>query len=242
MTCSWDFSRAEEKEQQVRAARAARGKARQQKADRHSHRLTHQREKAALALARLTADPSDAEAHDQEHHGDESLPSSSISTEEHNSLAAADEASTGHSEHAEAVHVRIAAPGLDAQDRANAWQLPSSRHNSQQFSRQTEGLTMARSLPVTISHQAPSHSAAADHDLHDKHAESASPVQAASGARRQLASVAGYPSRHVTVPGPLLHSCAVESRRNSPSSMQSWQIVRPRPVKCGRVVNRDCLM
>ena len=60
MTCSWDFSKAEEKEQEVRAAKAARGRARQHKAERHSQRVNQHRERAATTLARLTALQPDA--------------------------------------------------------------------------------------------------------------------------------------------------------------------------------------
>ncbi len=231
--CSWDFSRAEEKEQQVRAAKAARGKARQQKAERHSQRLTQQREKAALALARLTADPLDADANERERdsvqaHG--SVEGSSVS-DEHMGTAA-DQAC---SQDSRAAHMNASAePILDARDRAEAWQMPN-RYCGQAEHRQTAALQGARSLPVTIRHHAQSQSA--EHEISDRQAESASPMQG-SGPTRRLAGVAGYSSRHMTVPGPLLHSCAIESRRDSPSSMQSWQIVRPRPVKSDRAVTQ----
>ena len=234
MTCSWDFSRAEEKEQQVRAAKAARGKARQQKAERHSQRLTQQREKAAMALARLTADPLDAHANEGEHnsiqaHG--SVEGSSVS-DEHMGTAA----NQACSQDSRAAHKSASAePFLDARDRAEAWQMPN-RYCGQAEHRQTAALQGARSLPVTIRHHAQSQSA--EHEISDRQAESASPMQVGSGPLRRLAGVAGYSSRHMTVPGPLLHSCAIESRRDSPSSMQSWQIVRPRPVKSDRAVTQ----
>ncbi len=234
MTCSWDFSRAEEKEQQVRAAKAARGKARQQKAERHSQRLTQQREKAALALARLTADPLDADANEQEHdsvqaHG--SVESSSVS-DEHMGTAA----NQACSQDSRAAHKSASAePFLDARDRAEAWQMPN-RYCGQAEHRPTAALQGARSLPVTIRHHAQSQSA--EHENTSRQAESASPTQLGSGPMRRPAGVAGYSSRHMTVPGPLLHSCAIESRRDSPSSMQSWQIVRPRPVKSDRAVTQ----
>ncbi|KAL0026865.1 hypothetical protein WJX77_007746 [Trebouxia sp. C0004] len=231
MTCSWDFSRAEEKEQQVRAAKAARGKARQQKAERHSQRLTQQREKAALALARLTADPLDSdeeECNSVQAHG--SVESSSVS-DEHMGTAA-DQAC---SQDSRAAHVNARAePILDARDWAEAWQMPN-RDCVQAECRQTAAVQGAQSLTVTIRHHAQSQSA--EHENRDRQAESASPTQVGSGPMRRLAGVAGYSSRQMTVPGPLLHSCAIESRRNSPSSMQSWQIVRPRPVKSDRAVN-----
>lgn len=230
MTCSWDFSRAEEKEQQVLAAKAARGKARQQKAERHSHRLTQQREKAALALARLTANPLDADANEQERDSipaPASVESSSVS-DEHLGVAA-DQAC---SQDSRAAHMNASAETiLDARDQAEAWQMPN-RYCAQAEHRQTAALQGARSLPVTIRHHAKSQSA--EHEKSDRQAESASPMQVGSGPMRRLAGVAGYSSRHMTVPGPLLHSCAIESRRDSPSSMQSWQIVRPRPVKSDR--------
>lgn len=233
MTCSWDFTRAEEKEQQVRAAKAARGKARQQKAERHSQRLTQQREKAAMALARLTANPLEADANEQERdsaqeHG--SMEGSSVS-DEHMGIAA----NQACSHDSRAAHMNASAePILDARDRAEAWQMPN-RYCSQAEHRQTAALQGARSLPVTIRHHAQSQSA--EHEKCDMQAESASPMQVGSAPMRRLAGVAGY-SRHMTVPGPLLHSCAIESRRDSPSSMQSWQIVRPRPVKSERAVTQ----
>ena len=236
MTCSWDFSRAEEKEQQVLAAKAARGKARQQKAERHSQRLTQQREKAALALARLTANPLDADANEQERDSVQapaSVEGSSVS-DEHMGIAA-DQAC---SQVSRAAHMTASAqPILDARDRTEAWQMPN-RYCGQAEHNQTAALQGARSLPVTIQHHAKSQSA--EHEKSDRQAESASPMQVGLGPMRRLAGVAGYSSRHmtVTVPGPLLHSCAVESRRDSPSSMQSWQIVRPRPVKSDRSVTQ----
>jgi len=234
MTCSWDFSRAEEKEQQVLAAKAARGKARQQKAERHSQRLTQQREKAAMALARLTANPLDADENEQERDSVQapaSVESSSVS-DEHLGVAA-DQAC---SQDSGAAHMNASAESiLDARDRAEAWQMPN-RYCGQAEHRQTAALQGARSLPVTIRHHAKSQSA--EHEKSDRQAESASPMQVGSGPMRRLAGVAGYSSRHMTVPGPLLHSCAIESRRDSPSSMQSWQIVRPRPVKSDRSVTQ----
>lgn len=233
MTCSWDFTRAEEKEQQVRTAKAARGKARQQKAERHSQRLTQQREKAALALARLTANPLDADANEQERDSVQapaSVESSSVS-DEHMGIAA-DQAC---SQVSRAAHMTASAqPILDARDRTEAWQMPN-RYCGQAEHNQTAALQGARSLPVTIRHHAQSQSA--EHEKSVRQAESASPMQVGSAPLRRLAGVAGY-SRHMTVPGPLLHSCAIESRRDSPSSMQSWQIVRPRPVKSERAVTQ----
>lgn len=234
MTCSWDFSRAEEKEQQVRAAKAARGKARQQKAERHSQRLTQQRDKAALALARLTADPLDADANEQERDSVQapaSVESSSVS-DDHVGIVA-DQACSQDSR--AACMNASADPILDARDRAEAWQMPN-RYCGQAEHRQSAALQGARSLPVTIRHRAESQSA--EHEKSDRQAESASPMQLGSGSLRRLAGAAGHSSRHMTVPGPLLHSCAIESRRDSPSSMQSWQILRPRPVKSDRAVTQ----
>lgn len=236
-TCSWDFSKAEEKEEQVRAAKAARGKARQQKADRHSQRLTQQREKAALALARLTADPSheDAAEHDSAN-GDASSSLQSSAIDEHMETAAtksSDDSSRG-------VHSHMAnQPDASMQHDCTAWSVSARAHDGSCETTQAAELTLSRSLPVTIHRQSRLHSlASADDNSNSMQTASASHLQVGSAPPRRLAGTAGYPSRHMTVPGPLLHGCAVESRRDSSSSMQSWQIVRPRPVKSDRGVAR----
>lgn len=229
MTCSWDFSKAEEKEQQVRAAKAARGKARQQKADRHAQRLSQQREKAALTLSRLTAD-SEPDATEQDHadgHASSSVQSSTMDE----LMGSAAHFSVGDSHELTLSH-GVQGLSQNAYSGSSARHIMQSPHGDHAL-RQESGLTVARSLPVTLDFQAGGSLPSACSEPKIRHTE-ATPVCVGSGPLRRLASAAGYPSRHMTVPGPLLHGCAVESHRNSPPSMQSWQIVRPRPVKGDR--------
>ena len=231
MTYSWDFSKAEEKEQEVRAAKAARGRARQQKAEKHSQRLHHQREKAATTLARLTALQPDASAESTEDTGND-----------HDAAAQSHQSSTAPLEDSQGK------PGQEFAGRPQYQQHPDhvssnvagiqeATHLDQHAAGHETGrechLTCARSMPVATSSGATS--AVRQDPIMSGH-ESREPANSAP--LRRLASVAGYPLRQMTVPGPLLHSCAVESRPHSPSSMQSWQIVRPRPVQSEKAAVR----
>lgn len=224
MTCSWDFSRAEEKEQEVRAAKAARGRARQQKAEKHSQRLNQQREKAAMTLARLTAlQDSDAETPEQSNNDGSdvsaSLQSSAVDSHEASDRHVLDCPSQMH-DHQDLEHV--------ASHHSETRHESSIERHTDNNTEQGSHLSAARSLPIAISRSAkPTLQQGCRRD-NDSISQS---LQTECGPLRRLGSVAGYPARQMTVPGPLLHSCAVESRRNSPSSMQSWQIVRPRPVQ-----------
>ena len=225
MTCSWDFTRAEEKEQEVQAAKAARGRARQQKAEKHSLCLDQQRQKAAVNLARLTA----------------LQPDSRTETDDHSTADGDDAANSLHSS-GTIPHKASDRDACDVPtpmcDQSNV-QLDVSQGSESQYgtapgqytggsTEQESHLIAARSLPIAVSSRLkPALQQVAkmdDSDLPEM-------AQAGSGSLRRLASAAGYPVRQMTVPGPVLHSCAVESCRNSPSSMQSWQIVRPRPVQ-----------
>ena len=224
MTCSWDFSRAEEKEQEVRAAKAARGRARQQKAQKHSQRLNHQREKAAMTLARLTA-LQDSGGEAREHNindgnvGADSLPGSAAGSHgalDDHFLGCQSETHDDESLENGASHYSDIRLGSRVEQHA------------ERYTEQRSHLSAARSLPIAISSCA---KPALQPAFRRDGGNITQSEQTGSGPLRRLASVAGYPARQMTVPGPVLHSCAVESHRNSPSSMQSWQIVRPRPVQ-----------
>ena len=231
VTYSWDFSKAEEKEQEVRAAKAARGRARQQKAEKHSQRLHHQREKAAMTLARLTALQPDTSAETTEETGN----GDDVAAHPHHSSTVPLEDSQGkpyqevagrpqYQQHPE--HVTSNIDGIQEATHLD-------QHAAGHETRQECHLTCARSMPAATSGCSTSVMRQASTMCGRESSEPANSVPL-----RRLASVAGYPSRQMTVPGPLLHTCAVESRRDSPSSMQSWQIVRPRPVQSEKAAVR----
>lgn len=225
MTYSWDFSKAEEKEEEVRAAKAARGRARQQKAEKHSQRLHHQREKAATTLARLTALHPDAAAETLEHscsdeHAVDCHQSSAATLrgESDKPIVPEESEQLRNQQHVEHVTSQLDDARQD------------TRHNQQ--ARQACHLTGAQSMPVadTVNTVSPMRPAPSMVGCDGKDTGCA-PL-------RRLASVAGCAHRQMTVPGPLLHSCSAEACRNSASSMQSWQIVRPRPIQSEKAVVR----
>ncbi|KAL3152980.1 hypothetical protein ABBQ38_012009 [Trebouxia sp. C0009 RCD-2024] len=225
VTYSWDFSKAEEKEEEVRAAKAARGRARQQKAEKHSQRLHHQREKAATTLARLTALHPDAAAETLEHscsdeHAVDCHQSSAATLrgESDKPIVPEESEQLRNQQHVEHVTSQLDDARQD------------TRHNQQ--ARQACHLTGAQSMPVadTVNTVSPMRPAPSMVGCDGKDTGCA-PL-------RRLASVAGCAHRQMTVPGPLLHSCSAEACRNSASSMQSWQIVRPRPIQSEKAVVR----
>ena len=234
MTYSWDFSKAEEKEQEVRAAKAARGKARQQKAEKHSQRLHHQREKAATTLARLTALQSDASAETMKETGNDD---DDVATQPYQSSTAPFQNSLGK-------------PDQEVAEQPQHQQLPEhhsskidciqqatdlDQHAAGRLTQQGCHLTGAYSMPAATSGCATSAMRPA---LSRSDCESNEPANIDSAPLSRPAGVAGYPTRQMTVPGPLMHSCAVQSRRDSRSGMQSWQIVRPRPVQSEKAAVR----
>ena len=226
VTYSWDFSKAEEKEQEVQAAKAARGRARQQKAKKHTQRLHQQREKAATTLARLTALQPDTNAEIIEESGNDDAAAAAYSCQSstaalHYAVGKADPELAEKSHHQQ--HL---------ENGAGVQQGIGHNQHAGHESLQGCHLTGAHSMPTAPSsgtmaaiRQAPNMSGGESENI------GGAPL-------RRLASVAGYPSRQMNVPGPLLHSCAVESRRGSPSSMQSWQIVRARPVQSEKATVR----
>ena len=224
VTYSWDFSKAEEKEQEVRAAKAARGRARLQKAEKHSQRLHHQREKAATALARLTALQPDAAADTSEGTDNDddaaAQPHRSSRAPFQNPLGKQDQ------EAAEQLHYQQHPEHVSSNFDCIQQATDLDQHAAGRETQQGRHLASAQSMPVATSGGAISPMRPASNRN-----ESSEPANIGSAPLRRLASVAGYPSRQMSVPGPLMHGCAVESRRDSPSSMQSWQIVRPRPVQ-----------
>lgn len=232
VTYSWDFSKAEEKEQEVRAAKAARGRARLQKAEKHSQRLHHQREKAATTLARLTALHPDASADTSAGTGNDDGAAigahQSSKAPFRNFLGKPDQEGAEQSPYQQHEHV---SSNVDCIQQATDLDQHAAGRKTQQGCR----LTGAHSMPAATSGDATSAMRPA-FNRSDREGSERSNI--GSAPLRRLASVAGYPSRQMSVPGPLLHSCAVESRRDSPSSMQSWQIVRPRPVQSEKAAVR----
>lgn len=228
VTHCWDFSKAEEKEQEVQAAKAARGRARQQKAERHSQRLHHQREKAATTLARLTALHPDASAEPIEVTGTDD----GAAAHPHQSSKMPLQCSPGESQEVAEHQLH---PGHGTSNVACIQQACVHDQHAGRQSWQGCHLTGAHSMPAATTGDAISDMRQAPIRSRCGSSESA---KMGSAAPRRMASGAGCLSRQMTVPGPLLHSCAVESRRDSPSSMQSWQIVRPRPVQSEKAAVR----
>lgn len=235
VTYSWDFSKAEEKEQEVRAAKAARGRARQQKAEKHSQRLHHQREKAATTLARLTALQPDASAETVE--GTVNVDDDDAAAQPHHSSTSPFQNPLGKSNQEVAEQLQYQQPPEHTSSTVHCIQQASDldQHAAGHEARQGCHMTGAYSMPAASSGGATS---AMRQAFNRSNREDSEPANTGSAPLRRLASVAGYPIRQMTVPGPLLHSCAVESRRDSSSSMQSWQIVRPRPVQSEKAAVR----
>lgn len=213
----------------MQAAKAARGRARQQKAERHSQRLHHQREKAATTLARLTALHPDASAETIEETSNDK--DNVAVAQSHQSSTLPLQISQGEPQEVteQLQHQRQ----LGTSNVACIQQAFVHDHQTGHQSWQGCHLTGAHSMPAVTTgdamsdmRQAPSRSSC----------ESSESARMGSAPSRRLAS--GCLSRQMTVPGPLLHSCAVESRRDSPSSMQSWQIMRPRPVQSEKAAVR----
>ena len=222
VTCSWDFSKAEEKEQQVLAAKAARGKARQLKAEKHSQRLSQQREKAAANLARLTQISSDAAAAERDAADADAASTESITAQASEHAADAFLPDKGES------------PAPQESNHGSEWQNTSTTRSPITRQHHPGTLGLARSLPVDIARNNKPGSRPCCGDT-DKEMLPSLPMQSQS--LRRLASAAASSPRSTRVPGPVLHTCAAESR-DSPSSMQCWQIVRPRPVKNDRGIVR----
>lgn len=234
VTYSWDFSKAEEKEQEVRAAKAARGRARQQKADKHSQRLNHQREKAATTLARLTALHPDASAESLEQHCNNDT---AAAADCHQSNTASLQGESSKPDLQEESHQLPDQQHLEyvASHPDGVRQGTGHSHQARHTSWQACHLTGAQSLPVA---DTSSSSSAVSAMRQAPSMTGCDGSETGWAPLRRLASVAGCPPRQMTVPGPLLHSCSMEAQRNSPPSMQSWQIVRPRPVQSEKAAVR----
>lgn len=225
---SWDFSRAEQKAEEVQAAKAARGRARQHRAEKHSSRVAQQREKAALALAALQARHPDAKG-SAAASTDGGTPEPAVSGAVHSQAAAhAAEQTTATLPTAEECSVsNSTCDGVQ-----ESCQQQEDTHGIQ--GRGLIELAHVHSLPMLVSGCTPCSVSEAD--------SAGKPTQnypcAVSEARpiplRRYASAAGAPHLARTVPSPLLPNCISDCRQNSPNSMASWQIVRPRPVQRDR--------
>lgn len=207
----------------MQAAKAARGRARQHRAEKHTSRLAHQREKAAQALAALQArhpDPAgtDKAGSDEDNNGSAVMADASDSVTEN----AADavqvcEASFGMAENNTEFREGVQEAG-DQQDYANDRQ-----------SRATTDLSHGQSLPVMIPSSTSCSVSAEGDTCAESHFCFLSRVR--STPLRCHASAAGSPNLSRFVPSPVAAHCSSECRQSSPNSMTSWQIVRPRPVQ-----------
>lgn len=243
VTSSWDCSKAEEKEGEVRAAKAARGRARQQKAEKHSSRLAQQREKAAQALAAvqtLHRDPASQEpatAHKAPapaHMGTTTTDTVMTGTATGNSVVSAPDPSDAD--------VRP----HDYELRGNDGQQQQLADGQQSTATQTSArpLPSAQSMPIASAQSVPFVSAQSmpvqiqgtglrslsqNHGASPNECSDVVTERGSNSLTRGAGAVNSLRSR--MVPLPMSPSHSLGSQCYSPNSMQSWQIVRPRPVQ-----------
>lgn len=230
---SWDCSRSEEKAQEVQAAKAARGRARQQRADKHISRLASQKEKAALTLAALQSrhpSPESREAAEACENGQDSI----VSGATHEAVLAgvAADAADKPQGITTSAFTEIECSGPLAS--ASIYDSCQQQHNSYKVHSRAADLAHVHSLPLPSS----SHMACSQPPADPEETATQTHSHTMSAAKdiplRRYASAAGSPTVTRVVPSPLLPSCASECRQHSPNSMTSWQIVRPRPVQHDR--------
>lgn len=208
----------------MQAAKAARGRARQHRAEKHTSRLAHQREKAAQALAALQArhpDPAETE-----------MAGSDEDSKGSTAMADASESVTENA--ADGVQVCEASFGMaetSTESCGEGVQEPSSQQDYADDSqnRATTDLSHGRSLPVMIPSSTSCSIAAESDTCSESHFCFLSRVR--STPLRCHASAAGSPNLSRFVPSPVAAHCSSEYCQSSPNSMTSWQIVRPRPVQ-----------
>lgn len=206
----------------MQAAKAARGRARQQRAEKHSSRLAHQREKAALALAALQALHPDVEARE--------AGNAEGSIEIGPSSRASPAASIEHADTdaARIIHLDSAVPGEVCDG------IESTQQQAQSCipSTATAELSHVHTLPVMSNSPSPPLTSQ-EMNVHP-YTNSYVMSEAKPIPLRRNASAAGALHMSKLVPSPLTPGISAGCQTNSPNSMTSWQIVRPRPVQRDR--------
>ena len=205
----------------MQAAKAARGRARQHRAEKHTSRLAHQREKAAQALAVLQA------------RHPVPIGTDIAGSDEHDSGSAvvADASDSVTENAADAVQVFEASFSMaenNTESFGEGVQEPSEQQDyaDDTQSRATTDLSHGQSLPVMIPSSTSCSVSAEGDTCAESHLCFLSRVR--STPLRCHASAAGSPNLSRFVPSPVAAHCSSQS---SPNSMTSWQIVRPRPVQ-----------
>ena len=213
----------------MQAAKAARGHARQQRAEKHSSRLAHQREKAALALAALQALHPYADIREAGNAEAREAGNAEGSIESGPSSRASPAASIEHADTdaARIIHLDSAAPGevcngIESTQQQEQCCIPSTA---------TADLSHVHSLPVMPNSPSPP---LTSQEMIHPYSHSYVMSEAKPIPLRRHASAAGALNMSKLVPSPLTPGCSAGCQTNSPNSMTSWQIVRPRPVQRDR--------
>ena len=196
----------------MQAAKAARGRARQQRAEKHSSRLAHQRDKAALALASLQALHPDAEA--REAGNAEGSVRSGISS------LASPPAIVGHAD-ADAVSI-VDHNSIVLGDVCDKADSDQQQEQSCVPTTATADLAQVHSLPVASKSPSPSLMSPKMHVHPCSHPYVASEAKAIP--LRRHASAVGTLGMSKLVPSPLTSGCSAGCQTNSPNSMTSFSV------------------